>query len=303
MSSTKQTDASTGTLDGSLEELGSRLVALWVINRQRDSAGLLKQFMSAIPRAEVRVVRNGYFGDEKKLELYNASKVRQTVEDRGGKSITLPELADRVAPIAVAWAAASTRRQSERETSWQKCAYGSPPTTALGRPLSAPLGDRDAASRRRRRIRMRPPEPRRLVSGRLLGRPPDHLAGRLRRATGLGPIAVTSLTEASSVSGSPSWRSCSRFIAKESPGSFTGSSPGRSKLAIEATASHDESRHRNPTVTSGRLHSPSTGSLTGLQGVTSTSGRAAAMSVPESATGFGVVNMPRTWQRLSCAPV
>ncbi len=85
------------TLDGSLEELGTRLVALWVINRQRDSVGLLKQFMAAIPRAEVHVVRNGYFGDEKKFELYNASKVRETVESRGGKSITLPDLADRVA--------------------------------------------------------------------------------------------------------------------------------------------------------------------------------------------------------------
>jgi hypothetical protein len=85
------------TLDGSLQELGSRLVALWVINRQRDSVGLLKQFMSAIPRAEVHVVRNGYFGDEKKFELYNGSKMRESVESRGGKSITLPDLADRVA--------------------------------------------------------------------------------------------------------------------------------------------------------------------------------------------------------------
>jgi hypothetical protein len=35
---------------------------------------LLKLLMSAIPRAEVHVVRNGYFGDEKKFELYNASR-------------------------------------------------------------------------------------------------------------------------------------------------------------------------------------------------------------------------------------
>jgi hypothetical protein len=73
------------TLDGSLEELGARLVALWVITRQRDSVGLLKQFMAALPHVEVHVVRNGYFGDEKKFELYNASKVRETVESRGGK--------------------------------------------------------------------------------------------------------------------------------------------------------------------------------------------------------------------------
>lgn len=85
------------TLDASLDELGSTLVALWLINRQRDSLELLKQFMEAIPRAEVHVVRNGYFGDERKFELYNGSKIREAVETRGGKSITLPDLADRVA--------------------------------------------------------------------------------------------------------------------------------------------------------------------------------------------------------------
>ncbi len=45
----------------------------------------------------MHVVRNGFFGDEKKFELYNGSKVREEVEGRGGKSITLPDLADRVA--------------------------------------------------------------------------------------------------------------------------------------------------------------------------------------------------------------
>ncbi len=48
-------------------------------------------------KAAVHVVRNGYFGDEKKFELYNGSKIREEVEGRGGKSITLPDLADRVA--------------------------------------------------------------------------------------------------------------------------------------------------------------------------------------------------------------
>ena len=85
------------TLDRSLEELGSKLVALWMINRQRDSLELLKDFMEAVPKAEVHVVRNGCFGDERKFELYNGSKLRDAVESRGGKSITLPELADRVA--------------------------------------------------------------------------------------------------------------------------------------------------------------------------------------------------------------
>jgi hypothetical protein len=85
------------TLDSSLEELGTKLVALWVINRQRDSLELLKGFMDAVPKADVHVVRNGYFGEERKFELYNASKIRDAVESRGGKSVTLPDLADRVA--------------------------------------------------------------------------------------------------------------------------------------------------------------------------------------------------------------
>jgi hypothetical protein len=85
------------TLETSLEELATKLVALWVINRQRDSLELLKQFMDAVPRARVHVVRNGYFGEEEKFELYNTSDMRKTVERHGGKSVTLPDLADRVA--------------------------------------------------------------------------------------------------------------------------------------------------------------------------------------------------------------
>jgi hypothetical protein len=67
----------------SLEELGSKLVALWMINRQRDSLELLREFMSAVPKADVHVVRNGYFGEERKFELYNGSKIREVVEGRG----------------------------------------------------------------------------------------------------------------------------------------------------------------------------------------------------------------------------
>lgn len=85
------------TLDTSLDELGARLVAFWMINRQRDSLELLKEFMTAMPSADVHVVRNGYFGEEGKFELYNGSEVRKSVEGRGGKSVTLPDLADRVA--------------------------------------------------------------------------------------------------------------------------------------------------------------------------------------------------------------
>jgi hypothetical protein len=84
------------TLNSTLADLKRKLVTLWVINRQRDSLELLKEYMTAIPNAEVHVVRNGYFGEEKKFELYNGSNLKKAVEDKGGKSVTFPDLADRV---------------------------------------------------------------------------------------------------------------------------------------------------------------------------------------------------------------
>jgi hypothetical protein len=84
------------TLNGTLAELKRDLVTLWVINRQRDSLELLKDYMDAIPDTLVHVVRNGYFGDEKKFELYNGSKIRSAVESRCGQSLNFPDLADRV---------------------------------------------------------------------------------------------------------------------------------------------------------------------------------------------------------------
>jgi len=84
------------TLNSTLAELKRKLVTLWVINRQRDSLELLKEYMDAIPNGIVHVVRNAYFGEEKKFELYNNSKIRQAVEEKGGKSVTFPDLADRV---------------------------------------------------------------------------------------------------------------------------------------------------------------------------------------------------------------
>ena len=84
------------TLNSTLAELKRKLVTLWVINRQRDSLELLKEYMDAIPNSAVHVVRNGHFGEEKKFELYNGSKLRRAVEERGGQSVTFPDLADRV---------------------------------------------------------------------------------------------------------------------------------------------------------------------------------------------------------------
>lgn len=84
------------TLNSTLAELNRKLITLWIINRQRDSLELLKEYLEAIPNSITHVVRNAYFGEENKFELYNNSKIRATIEERGGQSITFPDLADRV---------------------------------------------------------------------------------------------------------------------------------------------------------------------------------------------------------------
>jgi hypothetical protein len=84
------------TLGTMLGELKRKLITLWVINRQRDSLELLKEYMDVMPNTTIHVLRNEYFGEEKKFEIYNGSNLRTTVEERGGKSLMFPDLADRV---------------------------------------------------------------------------------------------------------------------------------------------------------------------------------------------------------------
>jgi MinD-like ATPase involved in chromosome partitioning or flagellar assembly len=84
------------TLSKALPALGRKLVLLWMIDRKRESLELLSDFTEAIPEAAVHVVRNLYLGTEKKFELYNGSKMKSAIEARGGRSLSLPELADRV---------------------------------------------------------------------------------------------------------------------------------------------------------------------------------------------------------------
>ena len=83
-----------GTLIGSLEELHRQLISFWVINRQRDSIELLKKYMDVVP-GELHVVRNTFYGDPQKFELFNNSKTKIEAEKRGA-TIDLPDLADRV---------------------------------------------------------------------------------------------------------------------------------------------------------------------------------------------------------------
>lgn len=79
-----------------LKALQRRLVTLWVINRQRDSLELLKEYAEALPESAIHVIRNCYYGEEKQFELYNDSKLRTTIEGNDGLSLNFPDLADRV---------------------------------------------------------------------------------------------------------------------------------------------------------------------------------------------------------------
>jgi hypothetical protein len=84
------------TLRKALPQLKRRLVVFWLIDRKRESLELLSDFIETLPEAEINVVRNLYLGTERKFELYNASKMRTSIEQTGGRSLSFPELADRV---------------------------------------------------------------------------------------------------------------------------------------------------------------------------------------------------------------
>jgi hypothetical protein len=84
------------TLKETLQDLQRDLTAFWVINRQRDSIELLRSFVDVFPEARVHVCRNLYFGEVEKFELYNESKTRKAVEEKG-LTLDFPALANRVA--------------------------------------------------------------------------------------------------------------------------------------------------------------------------------------------------------------
>lgn len=85
-------------LKNSIDELGRTFVTIWVINRQRDSVELLKEYAQTMQHEKmlIHVFRNLYFGDSSKFELYNKSQTREFIEKRGGKSLDFPDVADRV---------------------------------------------------------------------------------------------------------------------------------------------------------------------------------------------------------------
>jgi hypothetical protein len=85
------------TLTSTLPQLKRKLVTLWIINRQRDSLELLREYLDVVKGSEIHVLRNLHFGEERKFELFNGSKIREAVEKQGGKALNFPDVADRVA--------------------------------------------------------------------------------------------------------------------------------------------------------------------------------------------------------------
>lgn len=74
------------------------ITVFWVLNTDRDGVALLKSFLQQFGHNEnikVHVVLNLKFGDIDSF-IYQGSETAKLVEDRGGVTITMPELADRV---------------------------------------------------------------------------------------------------------------------------------------------------------------------------------------------------------------
>lgn len=83
-----------------LEPLDRQLETMWVINRQRDSLNLLLEYMGVIGRGRISVLRNLYFGTPEKFELFNSSKTKKIIEEeRSGRVLDFPDLADRISDI------------------------------------------------------------------------------------------------------------------------------------------------------------------------------------------------------------
>ena len=80
----------------SLKELARPLITLWVINRQRDSLELLHNYMESVNTGVVHVIRNGYFGDQSKFELYRVTDELYSRRITLGEAAQQLKLGDRV---------------------------------------------------------------------------------------------------------------------------------------------------------------------------------------------------------------
>lgn len=88
-----------GNLFEALPLLKRHLTTLWVINAERDSIILLKEFIDQFPPGPshvVHVIKNAAAHGEQNWTQYDQSATAKRVHTAGGKSVVFPSLASRV---------------------------------------------------------------------------------------------------------------------------------------------------------------------------------------------------------------
>jgi hypothetical protein len=75
----------------SLRDLKREIVTFWVINHERDGLELCRKYMELAPFSALHIVRNGYYGTPEQFQLYEGSKLKGVIEERG-KSLYFPAL-------------------------------------------------------------------------------------------------------------------------------------------------------------------------------------------------------------------
>ena len=82
----------------SLKKMGVGFNAFWVMNRNKDSVTLLRDFLNCVKTAAVYPVLNLYFGKEEEFMFYRSSyDVQEIVGERRGRQLVFPNLNDLIA--------------------------------------------------------------------------------------------------------------------------------------------------------------------------------------------------------------
>lgn len=82
-------------LNGNID---ARFDVFWVMNRNKDSVTLLRDFLEHMKSAAVYPVLNLYFGKEEEFSFYRSSHdIHELIVERGGKQLVFPNLNDIIA--------------------------------------------------------------------------------------------------------------------------------------------------------------------------------------------------------------
>lgn len=79
-------------------DLNVKFDVFWVMNRNKDSVTLLRDFLENMPSATVYPVLNLYFGKQEEFSFYRSSlDIHDKVTESGGKLLVFPNLNDLIA--------------------------------------------------------------------------------------------------------------------------------------------------------------------------------------------------------------